>query len=122
MHELSLTQAVIDSIAERVGDRQVHHVRLEIGKLSGVVVDSIRFCFALVVEGTPMTGARLEIDEPPGRCRCRDCLHEFTTADPIILCPTCDSADVAVLSGRDLLIKSVEVTAVCAPPVAAEPT
>jgi hydrogenase nickel incorporation protein HypA/HybF len=39
--------------------------------------------------------------------------------DPIVLCPRCDSASVDVLSGRDLLIKSVEVIPACAPPVAA---
>jgi hydrogenase nickel incorporation protein HypA/HybF len=122
MHELSLTQSVVEAIAERVGDRKVHCVRLEIGKLSGVVVDSIRFCFDLVAEGTVLAGARLEIDEPPGECRCRGCAHEFTVDDPIVLCPRCGGADVAVRSGRDLLIKSVEVTAACAPPVAAEPT
>jgi hydrogenase nickel incorporation protein HypA/HybF len=119
MHELSLTQSVVAAITERFGDARVSVVRLEIGKLSGVVVDSIRFCFDLVAEGTPVQGARLEIDEPAGAARCRDCAGEFTVDDPIVLCPDCDSANVAVLSGRDLLIKSVEVSSACAPPAAA---
>ncbi|HET9138645.1 hydrogenase maturation nickel metallochaperone HypA [Actinophytocola sp.] len=119
MHELSLTQSVVSAITERFGETRISVVRLEIGKLSGVVVDSIRFCFDLVAEGTTLQGARLEIDEPSGSARCRDCAHEFTVDDPIVLCPNCDSANVTVHSGRDMLIKSVEVTPACAPPAAA---
>jgi len=119
MHELSLTQAIVEAVAERMGEARISCVRLEIGKLSGVVVDSIRFCFDLVAEGTTLAGARLEIDEPCGFAQCRDCAAEFAVDDPIVLCPGCGSADVAVRSGRDLLIKSVEVSTACAPPAAA---
>lgn len=122
MHELSLTQAVVDTITEHVGDQQVVAVRLEIGKLSGVVVDSIRFCFDLVADGTPVAGARLEVDEPAGQAHCRDCGHDFSIDDPIVLCPDCGSATVTVLSGRDMRIISVEVSAPCVPPVAAPTT
>jgi hydrogenase nickel incorporation protein HypA/HybF len=119
MHELAITQAVVDAVVERTGEAGVSAVRLEIGKLSGVVPDSVRFCFDLVAEGTPLHGARLEIVEPAGRGRCRDCAARFDVDDPIVLCPGCDSADVEVLAGRDLRIISVEVTATCAAPAAA---
>jgi hydrogenase nickel incorporation protein HypA/HybF len=108
MHELSLIQGVVETITDRLGPRRVVMVRLEIGKLSGVVVDSVRFCFDLVVAGTSLEGARLEVLEPGGRARCRDCAVEFRSDDPILLCP-CGSSDVEVLAGRELLIKAVEV-------------
>ena len=119
MHELSITQSVIEAVAERMGERQVTRVRLSIGKLSGVVVDSVRFCFDLAAEGTTLEGAVLEVDEPSGHCRCRDCATEFEVDDPIVLCPACAGADVDVQSGRDLRIVSVEVRTACATPVAA---
>ena len=122
MHELSLTQAVVEAITERVGDARITSVRLEIGRLSGVVVDSIRFCFDLVAEGTTLHGARLDIDQPGGQAHCRSCATEFTVDDPIVLCPSCDSANVAVLSGHDLRIISVEVDTACAEPAAARTT
>ena len=122
MHELSLTQSMVDAIVERMGDARVVRVRVEIGKLSGVVVDSIRFCFDLVAAGTSVDGAELEIDEPSGSCRCRDCTEEFTVDDPIVLCPRCDSANVEVRAGRDMRIRSVEVMGECVPPVAAPTT
>ena len=108
MHEMSITQSVVDTIVTRLGDARVSCVRLEIGRLSGVVPDSVRFCFDVLCAGTSLEGARLDIAEPAGRARCRDCGEEFTLDDFILLCP-CGSADVAVLAGRELRITSVEV-------------
>ncbi|HEY0448632.1 hydrogenase maturation nickel metallochaperone HypA [Actinophytocola sp.] len=122
MHEMSITQSIVDAVAEKLGDAEVTAVRLEVGKLSGVVVDSIRFCFDLVTEGTTLQGARLVVDEPAGQARCRECATEFEVADPIVLCPACDGSNVDVRSGRDLRIVSVEVNAACARPVAAPTT
>ncbi len=108
MHELAITQGVVETITERLPGARVRAVRLEIGALSGVVTDSVRFCFDLVTEGTNLAGASLDIDEPPGRCRCRGCGLEFTSADALPLCP-CGSADAEVLSGQELRIISVRV-------------
>ena len=108
MHEMSITQSVLDAVVGRLGDAQVKAVRLEIGRLSGVVPDSVRFCFDVLCTGTSLEGARLDIDEPPGRARCRDCGAEFGIDDFILLCP-CSSANVEVLAGKQLRIHSVEV-------------
>lgn len=110
MHELSITQSIVAAVAERLPDARVVGVRLEIGMLSGVVVDSVRFCFDLVTEGTNLEGARLRVDQPAGRFRCRRCAAEFGHDFPIATC-ACGSTDVAVLAGQELRIKSVEVAA-----------
>jgi hydrogenase nickel incorporation protein HypA/HybF len=119
---MALTEAVVDAVVAKMGDTRVGAVRLEIGKLSGVAVDSIRFCFDLVVEGTTLAGARLDIDEPSGQAMCRDCGAPFAVDDPIVLCPGCGSANASVLAGQELRIKSVEVSRECVPPVAARTT
>jgi hydrogenase nickel incorporation protein HypA/HybF len=67
MHELAVVQSVVEAIVEKLGDAEVTRVRLSIGTQAGVVVDSIRFSFDLVVEGTSLEGATLEIDEPDNR-------------------------------------------------------
>jgi hydrogenase nickel incorporation protein HypA/HybF len=122
MHELAITQSIVEAIVAKLGDTPVLGVRLEIGRLAGVVPDSIRFCFDLVTEGTPMAGAWLEISEPPGRAACRDCTEVSDVDSLIVLCPKCGSADVEVLSGRELRIESVEVNRSCVPPADAPPT
>jgi hydrogenase nickel incorporation protein HypA/HybF len=108
MHELAITEGVVAAVTERLPEAKVTLVRLEIGALSGVVADSVRFCFDLVTEGTNLEGASLEIVTPAANCRCRSCEAEFSPDGPILLCP-CGSADVAIESGADLRILSVKV-------------
>ena len=108
MHELAIAESVVDTVTRRLPDARITSVHLEIGALSGVVADAIRFCFDLATEGTGLEGATLEITEPPARCRCRSCGTEFQPDMSLVLCP-CGSADVAVLSGEELNILSVQV-------------
>lgn len=108
MHELSITESVIAAVTDKVGDRKVERVALAVGKLSGVVADSVYFYFDLCAEGTPLEGAKLEIIEVPGRALCRSCANEVELEDMIALCP-CGSADLEILAGEDLRIKEVEV-------------
>jgi hydrogenase nickel incorporation protein HypA/HybF len=106
MHELAITQSVVDAVTERTGSTPVASVRLRVGRLAGVVPDAMRFCFELVTSGTSLEGAMLEIEQPEGRGRCRACGSDFVLADLILLCP-CGSADVEVLAGRELAVASV---------------
>jgi hydrogenase nickel incorporation protein HypA/HybF len=109
MHEMAITQSVVEAVCEHAAGRRVLSVRIEIGALCAVVPDSVRFCFDLATEGTVADGARLDLDIPPGSARCRDCGLHFAVADPILLC-RCGSADVEVLTGRELKILSMEVS------------
>jgi hydrogenase nickel incorporation protein HypA/HybF len=64
---MAITQSIVEAVMERIPDRQVVGVRLEIGAAAGVVADSVRFCFDLITEDTNLAGAQLWIDEPPGQ-------------------------------------------------------
>lgn len=108
MHELAITESIVRGVVERMGETTVSSLQLEIGQLSGVVPDSVRFCFDLVTEGTTMQGARLDIDEPEGRAQCRSCAAEFPAHGLVVQC-ACGSCDVSVLSGTQLRVRSVEV-------------
>jgi hydrogenase nickel incorporation protein HypA/HybF len=109
MHEMALTQSVVEAVCEHAAGRRVSSVRLEVGALCAVVPDAMTFCFDLATEGTIAAGARLDIDVRPGAAHCRRCDARFELTDPILLCP-CGSADVEVLAGRDLKILSMEVS------------
>ncbi|MDT4894379.1 MAG: hydrogenase nickel incorporation protein HypA/HybF [Pseudonocardiales bacterium] len=109
MHELAIAESVVDQITTRTGTSRVQGVRLEIGRLSGVSADSLRFCFELATAGTGLDGARLQIEEPDGRGECATCGTVFDVPDLVRLCP-CGSADVRILAGEELRILSVEVS------------
>ena len=65
MHELGIAQEVVALVAEHAQGK-VTRVVLEIGKLSAILPDAVRFCFDLCSEGTVVAGAQLEIIEIPG--------------------------------------------------------
>jgi hydrogenase nickel incorporation protein HypA/HybF len=109
MHEMALTQSVVEAVCEHAAGRRVSSVKLEVGALCAVVPDAMTFCFDLATEGTIAAGARLDIDVRPGTARCRSCDAHFELTEPILLCP-CGSANVEVLAGRDLKILSMEVS------------
>jgi hydrogenase nickel incorporation protein HypA/HybF len=108
MHELAITESVVAAVSDHVGPARVIRVQLLIGKLSGVVPDSVRFCFDVCTAGTALAGAQLDIVETPGRAQCRDCQADVELEDPLALC-ACGSANLAFLAGQELRITEVEV-------------
>ncbi len=108
MHELAITQSVVEAVMAKLPDEQITVVRLDVGTLSGIEPDALRFCFELVTAGTTLEGAELEIARPRGRAHCRRCAVHFDLDVPILLC-ACGSADVEVESGQELAIRSVQV-------------
>lgn len=109
MHELAITQEIVTLVAERAGTARVTRVVLEIGRLSAVLPDAVRFCFDLCAEGTALEGAALEVIETPGQARCRHCGEMVRLDKPFGWC-RCGSSDLEWLSGDELKIREIEVT------------
>ena len=107
MHELGITRNIVAIVGDAAKDQRVGRVTLEVGKLAGVMIDAIAFCFDVVTEGTPLEGATLHIVEVDGRARCNGCGGEYTMATLYTACP-CGSRDVVRLAGEELNIKSFE--------------
>lgn len=108
MHELGVTQEIVEVVRERAGGARVVRVVIEIGKLSTILPDAVRFCFDLCCEGTELSGAALDIIEPPGRARCRACAAEVSLDRPFGRC-ACGSSDLDWISGTELRIREMEV-------------
>ncbi len=108
MHELGITQQIVDIACRQAAGRKIRRIAVEIGKLSAVLPDAVRFCFELCTEGTEAHGAALEILEIPGRGRCRDCNAEVAMDKPFGRCG-CGCSNLEWLSGEELSIKEIEV-------------
>lgn len=108
MHELAITDSVVQGVSERFGEARIHRVVLEIGKLSGVVPDAVRFCFEACARGTTLEGATLEIEETPALARCRDCSSSVSMSALYDMC-ACGSANLEMVSGQELKVREVEV-------------
>ncbi|NIJ13803.1 hydrogenase nickel incorporation protein HypA/HybF [Saccharomonospora amisosensis] len=108
MHELSIAKSMVDAVLEQTAPDRVVAVHLELGKLSGVEVDAIDFCFDVVTRGTRLEGARLSIEQPAGQGRCRRCGAEFAVTSLLSEC-ACGSLDIELSSGDQVRIRHVEV-------------
>ncbi len=108
MHELGITRNIVAIVTEHAGDRRVKRVALEIGKLSAVMPDAVRFCFDVCSKDTPLEDAELEILETPGRGCCLECGAEIALDQPFGRCE-CGSARIECISGKELRIKEMEV-------------
>lgn len=109
MHELSITQSLVDICRENSSGRQVTEVVLEIGALSGVVPEAIDFCFAACAEGTPLEGATLTIVRIPAVARCLECGAESAVRAYYDPCGACGGYRMELLSGQELRVKELEV-------------
>jgi hydrogenase nickel incorporation protein HypA/HybF len=109
MHELSITRSVVAIVSEHAAGQRVTRVRLEIGRLSSVMPEAIRFCFDVCARGTPLEGAALEIVEIAGRGRCSDCGEERSMSVPAGRCPECSIGTLRPIAGQELNIKEMEL-------------
>ncbi len=114
MHELSIAQSLI-RIAEETAAEQpgrIVRLRLQVGQLSGVVPEALRFSFDLAAEGTRCQGARLEIEEIPVTVDCPACGEERTLETLYrFRCPVCDTPTPEIRCGKELDLVTIEVDA-----------
>ena len=108
MHELGITRSVVAICSEHAKGAPVKRVTLEIGKLSAVLPESVRFCFDICAKGTLLEGARLEIIEVPGGALCQTCGAEVPLDQLYGRC-ACGSANLRLVAGEELKIKEMEV-------------
>jgi hydrogenase nickel incorporation protein HypA/HybF len=112
MHEMSVAESIIDVVSDNVPSERmaaVTAVRVRVGSLSGVVADSLAFCFEALVADTPLGRARLDVEWVPTECVCGDCSHTFEPAGMIFLCPSCGSGRTRLVTGADLQVVHVEL-------------
>jgi hydrogenase nickel incorporation protein HypA/HybF len=112
MHEMSLAEGVlqiVEDTARANTARQVRAVLLEIGALSHVEVQALRFCFDAVTRGTVADGARLDVQAVPGRAWCMPCGESVALERLGDACPRCGSYQLQVTAGEEMKVKEVEV-------------
>ncbi len=108
MHELGITRNIVAIVTEHAHGARVKRVALEIGKLSAIMPDAIRFCFDVCSRDTVLEGAELTIREVPGRGACRDCGEELELHQLFGRC-ACGSRQIKCIAGEEMKIKEMEL-------------
>lgn len=112
VHEMGIAMTVVAEV-ERVLDTfgpeaRAVSVTLQVGGLRAVVPEALEFCYMAASQGSRAEGARLIIEEVPVLVSCPACTREWTVAQLELFCPTCEGP-VQVLSGKELLLRTIEV-------------
>jgi len=112
MHEMSLVEALLDSLLPLCTENKwekVARIHLKIGSLRQVIPEALVFCFQTASAGTPLAEAAVEITEIGIRQKCGSCGLEWGGEIPLGRCPGCGSIEVETISGFELEIDSLEV-------------
>lgn len=113
MHELGLTQGILDIAIEHADKNnaaRILQVNVKIGRMMAVVDDSMQFFFTYLSNDTIANGAELVIDHLPIAIECLDCgakneVDEFE----VHTCPKCGGLAVKLVSGKEFYVDSIEV-------------
>jgi hydrogenase nickel incorporation protein HypA/HybF len=110
MHELAICESVLRQVLAVASSRNLRHVawiKLRIGPLAGVEPDLVRLAFPIVAAGTTCAHAALEIELAPVEVRCQICDSTSDVPPNRLLCATCGTWRVKVVSGDEMLLAQV---------------
>ena len=99
MHELSYATSILNTILEHVNSMdkkitKVSKINLEIGELTFINFEQLKFAFEVVAESTICEGAELEAEFIKPHVICKDCGYEgsLEANDEFeVVCPKCGS-------------------------------
>jgi hydrogenase nickel incorporation protein HypA/HybF len=113
MHELSIAMGIVRIAENEIAKakvKKVTKIELEIGVLSGVELDSLNFVWELAIKDSVLESAEKEITVVAGKGKCLDCDTEFDMELIYDACPKCNSYFKDILQGKELKVKSLEVS------------
>jgi len=112
MHELSIASSIVDTVLKEIDKQNLKKVlliKLRVGALTDIVLDSLQFGFEALTLGTVLSETKLEIESVPIKGICRNCNNYFEVEKFIFVCPKCSSYYIDMKQGNELDIAHLEV-------------
>jgi len=112
MHELSITQSMLDLVleeAKKVKAERVEKINLVIGEMSGIVDQCVEFYFDFLSKDTIADGAILSFRKVPMQVHCGNCGETFIPKEFDWTCPKCQGSGSEIVAGKELYVESIEV-------------
>jgi hydrogenase nickel incorporation protein HypA/HybF len=111
MHELRIAEDLVKIVLDTAGNEglnEISTVNVCFGRMIQIVPEIFRFAFTVAVKNTIAAEARLDIEILPVELRCKNCGTVFRPCEIFFICEACGSADLEILQGKELYIKSIE--------------
>ena len=112
MHEFSLAQNIIEIVDESLKNNGVSRaieVHLEVGTLSGVEIPALEMALESLKTGSIIENTDIKLIIIKGRAKCVQCKNEYQPMDLFSPCPVCGSYGSDIITGKELLVKSIVV-------------
>ena len=112
MHELSIAMNIVEIAeeeAKKANVNSVQEISLEVGTLSGIVIDALEFAMDEAVKNSVLQNAIIKIKKIPAIAKCLKCSMEFIVEDYYTPCPECNNFETELINGKELKIKSLVI-------------
>ncbi|MCL2606892.1 MAG: hydrogenase maturation nickel metallochaperone HypA, partial [Coriobacteriia bacterium] len=94
---------------EKSGETRIAEIALTVGEQTDIQEIPLNFAFEALKAGTPARNASLKVNMLTTRSHCADCDVGFDHDRYSMICPSCGSVDIVLLTGRELRIDGIEV-------------
>lgn len=112
MHELSIATNIVEICEENALQNnalKITSVTLEIGALSGIVLEALETAMISAKKGSIIEQADINYKIIKGMSQCEDCGNIFESKDIFDLCPSCNSFKTKVIQGKELSVSSMDI-------------
>jgi len=122
MHEASIAQSIVHTVLEEAGKQEalkVEAVEIEIGELTFLGIDQIRFWVETNFEGTVADGAKIEFKNIKAEIHCHDCGFQgplvvkedsaYHLNLPLFSCPKCKRTQIEIVRGKEAFIRRIHI-------------
>ena len=113
MHELGIVFYVIDAVKKACEENKaskVNKVTLEIGEVSSVIPSYFKDCYSWAIKKEELLkDSILDLIIVEAISFCDDCKKTYQTTKYGKTCPHCKSDNTYLVTGRDVIIKNIEV-------------
>jgi len=113
MHELSLARSIIDIVKSNVPSEQMPNVKIvlvKVGDMSGVVSDSLLFCYDAIKTISGLGQSTMKIEKISFLVHCNECNKDSTNDFGLRACSLCSSFDTEIISGTEMSVTEVELS------------
>ncbi len=121
MHEFARTSQIVEAVlseAEKQQAAEVTEVEVEIGDLTFLGLEQVRFAYKILTDKTIAKNSKLTIKQIPGKSKCDSCGYngplpylddpQFHISIPTFNCPRCGKP-LSITAGRECVITRIRI-------------
>jgi len=110
LHELSITQEILEIVTKAVPAGQlglVREIRLKIGEEGHLLPESLLFCFEALKADFGMPESKMELIRVPVTAECKSCGAVSPIVNQTYQCGSCKGTSLKVLTGNELQVTEI---------------